>query len=1377
MRRNKGWCILLTICLLLAAVSAPLAASLAFPATTAGDTAEGSAYTGLLGDETTESGGVRREGVPDREEPLPAGLAVWDGFVRTEDNWNQETVEAFINACPFAGGSGTSGDPYEIATPEQFVQFVQLCNYTLEDPTRNRLFRELSYVLTADLVFNSDFALTEAVAAGTASGLHTVPTVTKSFSGTLNGAGHRLYNVYNTDTTGLFSELSGGAVISGLHLVRGYMGCRQSDAVAGGIAALCNGKVTGCSVSAALSFANGGGGIAGAIGTQSGSVYACEFAGDLVAGGFPTTRDGVAKTVVPGNATGGILGSYTTPIVALQLSGCVNRGTVRSAGRMVGGIAGEIHNGGSSVGGFSISNCVNFGEVQSTYDKATDASAPTTDKPSYVGGVAGYVNRVRRSGKKTFTNVANFGAISALSAGSVGGILGSGQGTGDEGGVLTMQYAYHVGTVSAPDRVGGLVGYASVRLRLTECAVSGQIGGERDVGGLVGRVEPPSWYTSPSLRINQTQMFADVTATSGAAGGIVGTFDAGGGAELTLGGVYASSAVSAASAAGGWIGVLSVNRGDNGEYRSKTSLKLSAAYSALDITLAAYGDGSACGLWFGRSTGEGESVTMPLSGSFSSVCARERGDADFPRAVPGAEESTAFASACLTDGVLSDGTLRDLLNVYAEANSYRKWEQTAECPMLPTIAHLLALPLSHAYNDETTTLDDSRWSGATVVARYWRYDAARDTWEQLAAPPKNVGRYRVEVAVLSLRASGAVMREFTIEKQVFDLSACRWPEEASYEYIGEEQTVTLLGLPEVAVPVYEGNRATVRNTYTARLLSVDDPTGNYTFTNLASVPAFTWKIVEVEIDFAYVTWRGSTPENKQQATTVYTGEEQLLYLYYTKKPNIDLSKILTIRYTKGGETAEGGIRAKNVGSYGGITAVIANDDRFDSIRPKNVQTNYPVVWEIEKRQIDPDDYLDFLGTEDVVYDGKEHTVRYTSRLPDCVTVTFDGAPQKDAGTYTYTVYCTLTSDTENNVLTAPGASRTLTIRPAPVKITAKGRDTVYSGEVQRIEEEKCTLNTDATNDTPLRFEYYLVSEDDGALSPVPQNAPVHGGTYQVRVIFDGSRNYAPAAVTVPFYINRATLALEGDIVLRSAEMLYTGEPLNLRLENERHLPDCVIPVYSAARTEPGIYKVVVNFEFTEEHRSDYKPIAGMSATLTILTSRLTDSETGLQVRFPDGSPVPYRLLVLARRDLDAFNTNWSVGFHTSLKGLWKTELKEGKKPVTATEEPFDVYLPISVTDANDKTLTAVGLTIDENGKYTVKVYSDAEVVEVGEEMYLKISTTEVTYFGYTTRDSAAGEILWIVLAVVAAIPAAAVIVVEIVRRRRRKAADRHIDGE
>ena len=46
---------------------------------------------------------------------------------------------------------------------------------------------------------------------------------------------------------------------------------------------------------------------------------------------------------------------------------------------------------------------------------------------------------------------------------------------------------------------------------------------------------------------------------------------------LMLGGVYVSSAVSAASAVGGWIGVLSVNRGDNGEYRSKTSLKLSAA--------------------------------------------------------------------------------------------------------------------------------------------------------------------------------------------------------------------------------------------------------------------------------------------------------------------------------------------------------------------------------------------------------------------------------------------------------------------------------------------------------------------------------------------------------------------------------------------------------------------------------------------------------------------------------------------------------------------------------------------------------------------------------------------------------------------------------
>ena len=153
--------------------------------------------------------------------------------------------------------------------------------------------------------------------------------------------------------------------------------------------------------------------------------------------------------------------------------------------------------------------------------------------------------------------------------------------------------------------------------------------------------------------------------------------------------------------------------------------------------------------------------------------------------------------------------------------------------------------------------------------------------------------------------------------------------------------------------------------------------------------------------------------------------------------------------------------------------------------------------------------------------------------------------------------------------------------------------------------------------------------------------------------------------------------------------------------------------------------------------------------------------------------MPYRLLVMERQDLDAFNTNWSVGFHTSLKGLWKTELKEGRKPITSMEAPFDVYLPISVRESNDRSLTAVGLTIDADGKYTVKVYENAEVVEIGGERYLRIPATEVTYFGYTTRDSGAGQTLWTTLAVVVAIPAAAVIAVELVRRRRKKSADRN----
>ena len=1382
MRRKKGLSIVLAMCLLLVAVLAPFASprALSAPETSgagalpAGTASAGTSQTGYLADEDPSVGAERPDGMPDRGEPLPAGLTVWDGVVPQEPG-----------DCSFAGGSGTASDPYQIATPEQYVYFVMLCRYSYVDPALKQPYRSLSYVLTADLCFNPDFEVTEAVRNGAAGDLHAVPAVTPYFAGAFNGAGHRLYNIYqyqsksdvnNAEPVGLFAELSTSATVSGLHLVRGYMGTDQPDSAPGAIAATCKGKVTGCSVSAALSFVNGGGGIAGTLETLYASVSSCVFAGELYAAGTPTTRDGVPMLEVPKAAVGGIIGWCRTPSVVTTVSDCVNRGTVSSAGCNVGGIIGSVYHAGSTVGGINISNCVNFGDVTSVYDPSTDTSYPAANKASYVGGIIGYMNRIDRTGKKVMIGVANFGNVRAYHTGSVGGILGAGQAEMGPEVVLTLQNAYNWGQVSAPDRVGGLVGHAKTRIHILDSAVFGEMTGGADVGGMIGFSEYPADYTAAAVQIDQSVMHAAVTATGGSAGGVIGTYYAGGQATLTLVGLYVSAPVTAnGGIAAGFVGSIMWNRDlgkatpeDKDKYQNVT---LSGTYTLLDCRLDAVGEGSATALFIGENREKTDGSALEIRGSFVKVFAREKNRADCPREIAGAgANGTAFSSEPLTDAGLTDGTYRDTLNVFAGNKGYRKWEQTAEHPMLPTIAQLALLPLSHPYNGEVTSLEDSRWSGAEIYVRYQKYDSVSGTWSEVTSAPRDAGRYRVEAAVLSLRASGALVREFEIGKQVFDLSSCHWPKETSYEYIGEEQTVTLIGLPEMAVPVYAGNRATVRGTYTAQLLSVEDPTGNYTFINLSSVPSLTWTITKIKIDFRYITWRGSTPEDPTYATTVYTGEKQVLTLCYTKNESLDLSRIMTITYSPNHEQTE-------AGTYTGITAKITFDERFESIDDSGdgvTQDNYRVTWEIKKREINPRDYLDFSDLR-CTYDGREHTIGFTSRLPDCVTVSCDNEKKyRNAGEYTYTVHCTLT-DTANNDLTEDTVSCLLTIEKAKAKITAKGRDTVYNGEEQRIDEDQCRLYTDSKDDK-LRFEYFRVSEEDGSTTRL-NGAPIHGGDYSVNVIFDGSDNYEEVAVTVPFYINRATLALEGDIVLRSAELLYTGEPLNLKLENERHLPDCVIPVYSAARTEPGIYKVVVNFEFTDEYKTDYQPIAGMSATMTILTSRITDGGTGVQVRFPEGSPVPYRLLVLARDDLDAFNTNWSVGFHTSLKGLWKTELKEGKNPITVTEEPFDVYLPLAAGDADDRSLTAIGLTIDEKGKYHIKVYPDAEVVDIGEDTYLKISTTEVTYFGYTTRDSASGQVFWIVLAALAAVPAAVVITVEIVRRRRKKAAGRHLDDQ
>jgi hypothetical protein len=204
---------------------------------------------------------------------------------------------------------------------------------------------------------------------------------------------------------------------------------------------------------------------------------------------------------------------------------------------------------------------------------------------------------------------------------------------------------------------------------------------------------------------------------------------------------------------------------------------------------------------------------------------------------------------------------------------------------------------------------------------------------------------------------------------------------------------------------------------------------------------------------------------------------------------------------------------------------------------------------------------------------------------------------------------------------------------------------------------------------------------------------------------------------------------------------------------------------------PGKYTVVCQFVYSEEMAGNYEPLPHMSATLTILTYNLVDETTGFEVRYPMGSPTALRLLVEERKDVESFNTEWQMAWNTSLKKLYQVELKDGVNPVTDFGKEVEILIPLGKWRF-EKNLTPISLTIDENGKFTIKEYEDFEIEEIDDTYYIIFKTTELAYYGLVSTDSNGGQITWFVVSALVAIPCIIVLaftfIVRGIKRRREK---------
>ena len=272
-------------------------------------------------------------------------------------------------ATSFAGGSGTSTNPYLISTPQQLARLAYLIN-----GSSSSSYRSLYYEQTTNL--NMSAYWWDAI--GYSSSYY--------FGGHYNGGGFTIAGLYTEAGTtssysyqGLFGYIKGTTSnFAEIHDVGIIDSNIQGYRYIGGIAGYAySSTITNCYNTGSVTGPSYVGGIAG-YASRGTSITNCYNTGSVTGSN---------------NYVGGIAGyAYSSSTI----TNCYNTGSVTGSNDYVGGIAGDAY---SST---SITNCYNTGSVTGS---------------SYVGGIAGYASQ-----GTSITNCYNTGSVTGSSY--VGGIAG-----------------------------------------------------------------------------------------------------------------------------------------------------------------------------------------------------------------------------------------------------------------------------------------------------------------------------------------------------------------------------------------------------------------------------------------------------------------------------------------------------------------------------------------------------------------------------------------------------------------------------------------------------------------------------------------------------------------------------------------------------------------------------------------------------------------------------------------------------------------------------------------------------------------------------------------------------------------------------------------
>ena len=381
-------------------------------------------------------------------------------------------------AGAYSGGSGTTADPYQIATAQDLIDLGQ----TREDYGK-------SFVLTTDIDLAGRIFDRAVIAPDKGQDFGHPRFDGEPFAGRFDGQGHVIRNLCidkpRVNYQGLFGRLVDTAEISNLGLegvqISGhtYVGALVGDNDEGTISSSHSiGTVSGVESVGGLVGENDEGTIS--LSYSTGMVSGESRVGGLVG---ENSRGSISLSHSTGtvsgenDSVGGLVGDNSRGDISSSYSASTVSGKAR-----VGGLAGRNSGGtiSSSCSSGMVSGARQIGGLAGDNSRGTISSSHNSASVYgnvHVGGLAGYIYE---------SGTISWSCSSARVHGKdrVGGLVGSIYKSG------TIVSSYSTGMVRGAERfVGGLVGHMGGSATISSSYSSGRVSGNEYVGGLVGYTE------------------------------------------------------------------------------------------------------------------------------------------------------------------------------------------------------------------------------------------------------------------------------------------------------------------------------------------------------------------------------------------------------------------------------------------------------------------------------------------------------------------------------------------------------------------------------------------------------------------------------------------------------------------------------------------------------------------------------------------------------------------------------------------------------------------------------------------------------------------------------------------------------------------------